>query len=268
MGMPQLLQVTGLVIGFFVALEAWRSSGGSREDAAHRLLLAAPLIFVGGKAWFLAEHRLAPTLANLLAPGYSLYGSVLLVLLFWTLWKQVRPFPLLCFLDCVAPAAAIGLVFGRLACFVRGCCSGLPTDTVWGIRLDSTALLYREYVARGWTEPALRQTVPLHATQLYESGFGIVAFIALCILLSRRRQSGRVFLSGALAYGLFRLFVESVRIHPAPAVEFGHVYLTQWFSLAMVALSLVGLWILDRRSGSAACSRSSPSSSQTNGTGA
>lgn len=256
MGMPQLLQVTGLLIGFFVAVEAWRSSGGSREDAAHLLVLATPLIFVGGKAWFLAEHRLAPTLSNLLAPGYSLYGSVLLVLLFWTFWKQVRPFPLLRFLDCTAPAAAIGLVFGRLACLVRGCCSGIPTDTVWGIRLDSTALLYPEYVARGWTEPALRQTVPLHATQLYEAGFGIAAFIALWSLLSRRRQSGRVFLYGALAYGLFRFFVDGFRIHPAPAVEFGHVYLTQWVSLAIAALSLIGLWRLGRRSGSTACSRS------------
>jgi prolipoprotein diacylglyceryltransferase len=251
MGTPQFLQAAGLLAGFAVTVHAWHLIGGSRREAAQRLILASPLVFVGGKAWYLAENGLAPTAANLRGPGYSLYGSVALVLLFWFLWNWIRPFPFLRFLDAVTPGAAVGLVFGRLSCFLRGCCSGLPTGGAWGVRLSPSALFYPEYVVRGWTESNLGTTVPLHPTQLYGAGFALIAFALLLRTYKRPGRSGRVFLCGVLAYGVFRFFLEYCRIHDSSAIMLGGFYLTQWVSLAAAGLAALGLWTRRRPSSTA-----------------
>ncbi len=254
MGAPQILQVLGLLTGFVVAVDGWHSLGGRREEAVRRLVLAAPLVFVGGKGWYLAENRLPPTIPNLFGPGYSLYGSIVLVLVLWVLWNRLRAFPLLPFLDAVTPAAAIGLVFGRLSCFLRGCCSGLPTGDTWGVRLGPTALFYPEYVMRRWIDPALGETLPLHPTQLYEAVFALVAFIVLRISLRRSKRSGQIFLCGVLAYGLFRFVLEYFRIHDSSALMVGRLYLAQWISLGAAGLAVLGLWFGNERSATASFS--------------
>ena len=247
MELPQILQAIGLSVGFVIAVEAWHAKGGTRESAAVRLILAAPLIFAGGKAWYLVENRLPPTAANLLSSGYSLFGSLLLVLLFWALWSRLRPFPLLRFLDAVTPAAAAGLVFGRLSCYLRGCCSGLPTDLPWGIRLDRSAELFSDYVVRGWTDASLRQTVPLHPTQLYEAAFAAVAFFLLRYASDKGLGDGRVCLVGALSYGFFRLVVEPFRLHTTAPTTVGSLFTAQWAALAATVAAAAGLWVLGRR---------------------
>lgn len=240
---PRFLQIIGLSVGFFLTLVAWRSKGEPLAPAAYRLLFAAPLIFVGGKAWYLLENRLPPTVPHLVGPGYGLFGSVLLVLLGWVLWQRWEPFPLLKFLDCVTPAAAAGLIFGRWSCFLRGCCTGLPTGGDWGVRLDPTALLYAEYVRRGWLDGVLDRTVLLHPTQLYAAAFAAVAFVLLWYFLRRNPPEGQIFLSGVLAYGLFRLIEENVRLHAVQATTIGPLYPSQWLSLAAAVLALTALWI-------------------------
>ncbi len=45
-------------------------------------------------------------------------------------WKQL---PLWKVADVLAPSCALGNVFGRIGCFLNGCCYGRPTDLPWGV---------------------------------------------------------------------------------------------------------------------------------------
>ena len=191
---PWVLQVVGLVGGFALALHLWRSLGEPVETAIHLLIPGAALIFVGGKLLFWMERGTPAAGRDLLDPGYSGFGALILVVLFWLALSRVYPFPVPRFFDAVAPAAALGLFFGRLACFLRGCCGGTPTDLPWGVRFPPGSVLYSTQVADGLIPRGSSTSLPAHPAQLYEAIFALGA----CLLLRRmigtmHRRNGDVF---------------------------------------------------------------------------
>jgi len=94
----------------------------------------------------------------------------------------------------LAPSIAIGMVFGRLACFLAGCCYGIPTRLPWGIDFGDGIMR--------------------HPTQLYEIAFhGYMVYY----LISRRKhnpQPGIQLKEYFLFYFIFRFFIEFIRINP------------------------------------------------------
>jgi phosphatidylglycerol:prolipoprotein diacylglycerol transferase len=66
--------------------------------------------------------------ANITSGGLVYYGGFLLAtptLIVWGLLKQI---PILRGMDIIAPCLMIGLAFGRVGCFLNGCCWGQPCD--------------------------------------------------------------------------------------------------------------------------------------------
>ena len=86
--------------------------------------------------------------------------------------------------------------WGRLGCFLGGCCHGKPTDSFLGVRFPAESLAYK---AHG--------LVPVHPTQLYEMGFLILLGLALQFLVPMRH---RIY-SYLLLYGAGRLIIEFFR---------------------------------------------------------
>lgn len=95
----------------------------------------------------------------------------------------------------IAPAVAIGMVFGRLGCFFAGCCYGIETHAGWGIDFGDGLLRY--------------------PTQLFEVGFHLIAFIVLLILRDRVKTPGILFRVYMIAYFSFRFMIEFIRVNPA-----------------------------------------------------
>jgi phosphatidylglycerol:prolipoprotein diacylglycerol transferase len=57
----------------------------------------------------------------------------------------------------------------------------------------------------------LTQSFPVHPTQLYESTFGIILFVALLFVKRFRKFDGQLFLIFILAYSVFRFLIEFIR---------------------------------------------------------
>ncbi len=95
----------------------------------------------------------------------------------------------------IAPAVAIGLVFGRLGCFFAGCCYGIETHAGWGIDFGDGLLRY--------------------PTQLFEVGFHLIAFIVLHALRDQVKTPGILFRLYMIAYFNFRFMIEFIRVNPA-----------------------------------------------------
>src|ERR1051325_9667480 len=65
-----------------------------------------------------------------LASSGAYIGGLLAVVIFS--WRSgLQP---LKFLDCAAPSVALAIFFGRIACFVNGCCYGRASKPPWGGR--------------------------------------------------------------------------------------------------------------------------------------
>lgn len=67
--------------------------------------------------------------------GLEYYGGFVLTILVVCLWlKYAEKVSLRWYFDIVAPSAAIGLAFGRLGCFLNGCCFGAVCEHPWGVQ--------------------------------------------------------------------------------------------------------------------------------------
>lgn len=124
-------------------------------------------------------------------PGYVFYGGVLFSLLVtWLFLRARQVYQPWAYADYAAPGLALGIFFGRLACFWAGCCYGSPTYVPWAIHHGSALV---------------------HPTQLYDASFGLIALIMMCFLYRKKRFNGEVFIWLMIFYSCWRFITELFR---------------------------------------------------------
>ena len=162
--------------------------------------------------------------------GMSFHGGFLGVTVALIAFARTQKLPFLSLSDLIAPAAPIGLFFGRIANFINGELWGRPTRLPWGIIF-----------------PASGQQ-PRHPSQIYECLLeGAVLFLILRIAthkghwLRKRGAVSGLFLAG---YGLLRIALETVR-EPDRFMPSFPLGLTMGMLLSTPML-LAGLWLIWR----------------------
>jgi phosphatidylglycerol:prolipoprotein diacylglycerol transferase len=107
--------------------------------------------------------------------------------------------PTLAMLDVMAIVTCIVHGFGRIGCFMAGCCHGKPTDSIFGVTFTSPVCQ---------AEPL---NTPLHPTQLYEAGFLFLLLSILALLKNRKQFDGQLFLLYLMIYASGRGVLEIFR---------------------------------------------------------
>lgn len=164
--------------------------------------------------------------------------------------------------DLAAPAIMLGLFFGRLGCYLNGCCYGKETASRWGIRFPIGSAPWRvQYEAHHiqvW-----EQMRPVHATQLYESLGCLMLFGVLYYLVRPyKRREGQVFGAMLILYGVLRSLCEIFR-DDERGVLWGWLSTSQILSAPLL---IGGLWLVFVRGKSAPTGATDPRpSSQTAG---
>jgi len=71
---------------------------------------------------------------NITAGGFEFLGAVIgaVPAVAFYLWRKRESMRV--YLDIMAPGLMWGLAFGRVGCFMNGCCFGGPTDAAWAVR--------------------------------------------------------------------------------------------------------------------------------------
>jgi phosphatidylglycerol:prolipoprotein diacylglycerol transferase len=123
--------------------------------------------------------------------------------------------------DLTSPFIALGLFFGRLGCFLNGCCFGAPTTLPWGVDF-----------------PHDRRDLLLHPTQLYESLGALAVFAALYFVIRpRKRFHGEVFAWLLVLYGALRFVLEFWRADDRGG--FAGLSTSQWLGIPLVVWGVV-----------------------------
>ncbi|OQA02332.1 MAG: Prolipoprotein diacylglyceryl transferase [Planctomycetes bacterium ADurb.Bin412] len=65
--------------------------------------------------------------------GLEFLGGVILAAAAMVIYFRRKKLPLRTYLDILAPSLMLGLAFGRMGCFLNGCCFGAPTTVPWAI---------------------------------------------------------------------------------------------------------------------------------------
>jgi phosphatidylglycerol---prolipoprotein diacylglyceryl transferase len=160
--------------------------------------------------------------------GMVWYGSLFsgLAVLLLLAWRSI--YPTLAILDAMLPGALVGLVFGRMGCFLAGCCYGKPCPTQWyAVQFPITHATHGQ---------------PVVPVQLMES-LGAGVLLALIYALEKRythSEKTHGLASGTffLGYALLRFILETQR---GDAIILQALSASQWMSLAM---GIVGLFLL------------------------
>src|SRR5881394_567319 len=70
---------------------------------------------------------------NLSSGGLTYYGGFILAFIVLVLYARRKKIPLLLGMDIVAPCIIVGLGFGRIGCFLNGCCEGATCDAPYAV---------------------------------------------------------------------------------------------------------------------------------------
>ena len=127
--------------------------------------------------------------------------------------------------DCAAPSIALFHMFGRIGCFLGGCCYGVE----WEHGVTFTNSLIES--ANG---------VPRVPVQLYEAGLEIALFLALTLLLVSGKLRGKLLAVYLLVYPVGRFLLEFWRGDEYRGFLFG-LSTSQLISIALFIGTIVFL---------------------------
>jgi phosphatidylglycerol:prolipoprotein diacylglycerol transferase len=210
-----------VVLGFYAGLllAAWRSKREKLDpevmyDLALWLLVGG---LIGARLFYVAEYWGEKVTSwveifKVWEGGIVFYGSVFGATAAFFLRRVLRPFPVLATLDALAPSVALGIGFGRIGCFLNGCCYGDLCDIPWlSVRFPQDTLPWLAERAQGLIPHDAPWTLPLHPTQLYSAFDGLILFALLSAYFPLRRRDGEVIAILMIAYPITRILIEQLR---------------------------------------------------------
>lgn len=109
----------------------------------------------------------------------------------------------LSYFNIIIPALCFAHGFGRIGCFLGGCCFGKVTNSIFGVRFPEGSLAATFYPA------ADGGSLPVLPTQLFESIFEFCMGIFFLVFYKKtRNRSLEIY---CFAYGVFRFILEFLR---------------------------------------------------------
>ncbi len=174
--------------------------------------------------------------------GIVFYGSIVGGTIGFFVYRFFHPFPLRPYLDAVAPSIAIGTLFGRLGCFLNGCCFGDPCRLPWAIAFPAKSPPWDHQVLLGMIDPHSTASLPIHPTQLYSALDGLVILLLLMAYYPLRRRDGEVMGLLMLTYPITRFLIEFLR-NDEPAFFAGLTISQNISVLLMMGGILYWAWI-------------------------
>ena len=253
---PELFHIGGLTIygyGFcilvgvlaaFYHLYLNRVRLGMDVDSISTVILICFVgVFIGGKVFYFMEDpaghwRNMDVFLGDLGNGFVFYGSFLVTLLLLWVWMRKMGWDFWDKMDDIGIAGAFVHGFGKLGCFLAGCCHGVVClNSTYGVVFNDP---------KSHAEPLGEALYPV---QLWDAG--IVFFsIAMMLLMQKRGKlfGGQLFFFYALIYGVGRFFTEGYRGDVSRGFVFdGLLSHSQFIAILVVAFSGVGYWYLRRR---------------------
>lgn len=230
-----LMYVCAFVSAWWLGrLQTRRQQGDWTHQHVEDLLFYGGMgVILGGRIGYILFYGFGSFLENPLVlfriweGGMSFHGGLLGVLVGEWLFCRKYKKNFFDVADFVAPMIPLGLGFGRIGNFINGELWGKPTDLPWGMIF-----------------PAAGDQIPRHPTPLYEATLeGLVLFGLLWWYSARPRPRMAVASLFALAYGVFRFMVETVRL---PDAHIGYL-LGGWLTMGMllsIPLIVAGLLLL------------------------
>ena len=220
-----------IIVGWYLTLGLASKDGLPREVMANCYFVTAVAALIGARLLYVVtnmdEFSSFNDLFALRRGGLVAYGGFLGGFLgSWGFLHRHR-IRLLPWADVAVPSLAAGLVITRLGCYLYGCDFGKPlsdsapgwlktigTFPKWadGTALEGTGSpAWIQHVNQRGLSADTTASLPVHPTQLYEVGAGLLLLALVFAARKHQRFRGQVFLAFTAGYGALRFALEVLR---------------------------------------------------------
>jgi len=275
-----LMMVVAFVVSIQIGQALCRRVGINTEHFVNTGMIALVAGIVGARLSHVIENLPAYTRAdlsgwqnflnavNIRSGGLTFYGGFLLATPLCIGYALRKKVPVLRGMDVIAICLMVALGFGRIGCFLNGCCYGGQCSLPWAVHFPYNSVPYQEQFYSGQlqnvpsdlivqradgqfelkskdellgnptalTEAADQHSLGVHPAQLYST---LTAFLiaGICFAyLTLRPRAGEVFALMMLIEGPSRFLLEMLRVEPPVVHVFGF-----GLSLSMVLGAMIGL---------------------------
>jgi phosphatidylglycerol---prolipoprotein diacylglyceryl transferase len=229
-----------IAMGLFLSFMIIRRRGdykGIKADRLIDLIIATTCIgLIGARIMYImsfpeeyAGHWL--DVIKVWEGGLVLYGGTITALIFLFVYSRAKREKLFLLTDAIVPYFALIQGFGRIGCFLNGCCGGIVTDSCFGVHFPGTDHL-------------------VHPTQLYSAA---LCFIIAAVLFRINKPNYRIGFTTVvyfLVYPIGRFLIEFLRTNPRifhGLFSNAQVISITLFAMAMIVFIAKKYWVYHER---------------------
>lgn len=227
------------IAGFLLAAKRIREEGIPFERLVDLVfwmvvsaITGARLLFILVNFDFYRDHPLQ--VFRIWEGGLVFYGGFFLAAAVSIAFLAWRRLPVWKWTDLLSPSIAVGLFFGRIGCFLAGCCYGKETSLPWGVVFNDPNSL-------------ARLNFHLHPVQLYEAAGSLAIFFYLNWKRKRKAFDGQIFSLFILCYAIVRFLIEFLRGDPRGFAFGGALSTSQGIGIFLAIASIFMLFYLKRK---------------------
>jgi len=220
----------GVIVALVVAAKRAKKSGLDTDIVYGLGLVTLVSGFIGAKLLYCfveLESFLHDPMRILSGSGFVLYGGIIggiVAAMFYCRHKKVNFFE---YFDLVMPSVALAQGFGRIGCFLAGCCYGRETNSAIGVMFHNSSIA--------------PNGVKLIPTQLFSSAGNFLIAIVLLLYARKDRKAGKVGALYLIFYSMGRFIIEFFRSDYRGNV--GVLSTSQFISLIILAIGAAMFFI-------------------------
>lgn len=159
--------------------------------------------------------------------GLTSFGGFVFGALAVIVWAAKRRIKVITLLDLFAPGFMLAHIFGRIGCFLNGCCYGGVCDA----RLP-------------WATSFVDAPGPHHPAQIYDSLMNLVGLGLILMYEKKSLRPGQVTGAFLILHGLARFIYEFWRAGTDAQVETGQASSTYWGTLPITQAQAVAALLM------------------------
>jgi phosphatidylglycerol:prolipoprotein diacylglycerol transferase len=202
-----LLLAVAFLFGTWISLREARRLRLDEDRVVNVILVALVAGVLGARMLYVLEHvsefrREWGSVLALWQGGLTLYGGVVAGAFAGLVAARRQRLPMWVVADALTPALAIGTMFGRIGCFLNGCCYGRPTTLPWGVHFPPDSFAGLEF-----------GNSAVHPSQLYFAALGLALFALVLALRGRFTVPGQLFWLFLLLFSLARVPLDFTRAY-------------------------------------------------------
>lgn len=221
-----LMIALGILVCIAMGMYRAKKRGMSDDAVLSIAIIGVFCGFIGAKLLYVIvefDRFIKDPMSVLGGEGFVVYGGIIAGVLSAVLYCRAKNLVFLDYFDLLTPSIAVAQGFGRIGCFLAGCCYGRETDSFLGVVFPKHSMA--------------PSGIALLPTQLFSSAGDFLIMEILLLYSRKKRSKGKTGSLYLILYGIGRFLIEFLRADDRGAV--GSLSTSQFISIGIVAIGLL-----------------------------